>query len=158
MTEDGRVVGIRSHAKGGPTVTDYARVVVGADGRHSPVAKAVSPERYHERPPILAGYYSYWSGLPMDGRFETYIRPGRGFAAMPTHGDLTIRFTTPSRGAVRLGVYDIAGRLVIPCVDGVLDPGDYNLQLDLRHRAPGVYILALSTSAGTTRRRFTYVP
>ena len=76
----------------------------------------------------------------------------------PTHGDLTIRFTTPSRGAVRLGVYDIAGRLVIPCVDGVLDPGDYNLQLDLRHRAPGVYILALSTSAGTTRRRFTYVP
>jgi flavin-dependent dehydrogenase len=90
VMEDARVVGIRSHAKGGPTVTDYARVVVGADGRHSSVAKAVSPARYHERPPILAGYYSYWSGLPMDGRFETYVRPGRGFAAMPTHDDLTL--------------------------------------------------------------------
>lgn len=24
---------------------------------------------------LLAGYYAYWSGLPMDGRFETYVRP-----------------------------------------------------------------------------------
>jgi 2-polyprenyl-6-methoxyphenol hydroxylase-like FAD-dependent oxidoreductase len=34
-------------------------------------------------------YYTYWSGLPMDGRFETYILPHRGFAAAPTHDDLT---------------------------------------------------------------------
>jgi flavin-dependent dehydrogenase len=26
----------------------------------------------------------------MDGRFETYIRPDRGFAAWPTHDDLTV--------------------------------------------------------------------
>ena len=36
------------------------------------------------------GYYTYWSGLPMHGRFETYIRPHRGFAAAPTHDDLTL--------------------------------------------------------------------
>ena len=35
-------------------------------------------------------YYTYWSGLPMDGRFETAVRPGRGFAAWPTHDDLTL--------------------------------------------------------------------
>ena len=35
------------------------------------------------------GYYTYWSGLPMDGRFEVYIRPDRAFAAWPTHDDLT---------------------------------------------------------------------
>jgi 2-polyprenyl-6-methoxyphenol hydroxylase-like FAD-dependent oxidoreductase len=54
------------------------------------VAEAVRPRRYDERPPLLAAYYSYWSGLPMDGRFETYIREKRGFAAVPTHDDLTV--------------------------------------------------------------------
>jgi 2-polyprenyl-6-methoxyphenol hydroxylase-like FAD-dependent oxidoreductase len=39
---------------------------------------------------LLAGYYSYWSNLPMNGRFETYIRPRRAFAAAPTHDGLTI--------------------------------------------------------------------
>jgi hypothetical protein len=29
----------------------------------------------------MSPYYAYWSGLPMGGRFETYIRPHRGFAA-----------------------------------------------------------------------------
>jgi 2-polyprenyl-6-methoxyphenol hydroxylase-like FAD-dependent oxidoreductase len=65
-------------------------VVVGADGRHSLVARAVRPEQYHQQPPLQVSYYSYWSGLPMDGRFETYIRPGRGFAAWPTHHDLSL--------------------------------------------------------------------
>ena len=54
------------------------------------VSEAVHPEQYREKPPLLAGYYSYWSGLPMDGRFETYIRDKRAFAAMPTHDDLTL--------------------------------------------------------------------
>lgn len=90
LTEDGRVGGIQGHSKGGKTVTERATVVVGADGRHSLVAKAVGPEQYNERPPLLASYYTYWSGLPMNGRFEIYIRPGRGFAAVPTHDDLTL--------------------------------------------------------------------
>ena len=64
--------------------------MVGADGRHSLVAEAVRPEQYNERPPLLAGYYTYWSGLPIDGRFETYIRAHRGFAVAPTHEGLTL--------------------------------------------------------------------
>lgn len=90
VIEDGRVVGIRGHAKDGPVVTERAQVVVGADGRFSLLADAVAPEQYHEKPPILCGYYSYWSGLPMNGRFEVYVRPGRGWAAAPTHDDLTL--------------------------------------------------------------------
>jgi 2-polyprenyl-6-methoxyphenol hydroxylase-like FAD-dependent oxidoreductase len=74
----------------GPCVTVLARVVIGADGRHSLVAKAVAPEQYNEKPPLLCGYYAYWSGLPMHGRFETYIRAHRGFAACQTHDDLTM--------------------------------------------------------------------
>jgi 2-polyprenyl-6-methoxyphenol hydroxylase-like FAD-dependent oxidoreductase len=86
---DGGTVGIRGRSKRGD-VTERARVVVGADGRHSLVASTVHPEHYDDKPILLAGYYSYWSGLPMDGRFETYIRERRGFAAVPTHDDLTM--------------------------------------------------------------------
>jgi flavin-dependent dehydrogenase len=90
VREDGRVTGVRGHGRNGGTVSERARVVVGADGRHSLVARAVSPEEYHEKPPLLCGYYAYWSGLPMHGRFETWVRPERGFAAWPTHDDLTV--------------------------------------------------------------------
>jgi flavin-dependent dehydrogenase len=90
LVDDGRVTGIRGHAKGGQTITERARVVVGADGRHSLVAKAAKPERYNETPPLAPCYYTYWSGLPVDG-FETYIRAedDRGWAALPTHDNLT---------------------------------------------------------------------
>jgi 2-polyprenyl-6-methoxyphenol hydroxylase-like FAD-dependent oxidoreductase len=90
LIEDGRVVGIKGHAKDGATVTKHARVTIGADGRNSLVAQALHPEQYNEKPPLLAAYYTYWRGLPMDGRFETYIRPHRGFAAAPTHDGLTM--------------------------------------------------------------------
>lgn len=88
--ENGRVAGIRGHSQSGEAVTERARVVVGADGRQSRVAEAVRPEHYNEKPPILAAYYAYWSDLPMEGRFETYVRPNRGFAAAPTHDGLTL--------------------------------------------------------------------
>jgi 2-polyprenyl-6-methoxyphenol hydroxylase-like FAD-dependent oxidoreductase len=88
--EHDQVVGVRGHGKGATTVTERARVVIGADGRHSLVAQAVNPSQYHEMPPLLAAYYAYWSGLPMQGRFETYIRPNRGMAAFPTNDDLTV--------------------------------------------------------------------
>jgi 2-polyprenyl-6-methoxyphenol hydroxylase-like FAD-dependent oxidoreductase len=88
--QDGRVTGIRGRAPGGQTVTETARVVIGADGRHSLVARAVSPDEYNQKPPLVAAYYAYWSGLPMAGRFETTIGPGSGFAAAETHDGLTV--------------------------------------------------------------------
>jgi hypothetical protein len=50
-------------------------MVVGVDGLHSAVAAAVRPAHYDDKPPLLCGYYAYWSGLPTVGRFENYIRP-----------------------------------------------------------------------------------
>ena len=90
VSENGRITGVCGHDKSGANITEHARVVIGADGRHSLVAHAVSPDQYHEKPPLLAAYYAYWSGLPMDGRFETFIRPSRGMAAWPTNDDLTV--------------------------------------------------------------------
>jgi len=88
--EDRKVTGIRGHAKGGDSVTERAKVVIGADGKRSLLAKAVEPKQYNERPSQLAMYYAYWSDLPVEG-FETRIRAEhrRGWAALPTHDDLT---------------------------------------------------------------------
>lgn len=90
VIEAGRVVGIKGHSKESTTITERADVVVGADGRSSIVAEAVRPDKYNERPQLLAPYYSYWSNLPVEGRFETYVRPHRGFAVAPTHDGLTM--------------------------------------------------------------------
>jgi 2-polyprenyl-6-methoxyphenol hydroxylase-like FAD-dependent oxidoreductase len=90
LLDDGRVTGIRGRAKSGSVVSERARVVVGADGLHSFVARAVAAAHYNERPRQLCGYYSYWSDLPVTGRFETYIRDRRGFAAAPTNDGLTL--------------------------------------------------------------------
>ena len=112
LVENGRVTGIRGHGTDGPTVTEHARVVIGADGRHSLVARAVRPERYHEKPPLLVGYYSYWSGLPMQGRFETWIRPDRAFAAWPTHDDLTLVIGGWPYGELQANRNDVEGNFL----------------------------------------------
>ena len=90
VREEGRVTGIRGHGRDGRPVTEHARVGVGADGIHSVVARDVGAEEYHARPALQVGYYSYWSGLPMDGRFEGYDRGDRSWAAGPTNDDLTL--------------------------------------------------------------------
>ena len=89
VVEDGVVVGIRGHGAGGSSVVERAKVVIGADGRNSSVAKAVRPASYHEKPMLQWSYYTYWSGLPVDG-FEVVIRPDRGWAALPTNDGLTL--------------------------------------------------------------------
>jgi flavin-dependent dehydrogenase len=90
LFDENRVVGVRGRTKGGRAVEERATVVIGADGRRSRVAEAVNAATYNEKPPLLAAYYAYWSDLPMDGRFETYILPYRGFAVAPTHDGLTL--------------------------------------------------------------------
>ena len=83
--EDDAVVGI----KGGSGV-ERARVVIGADGRNSFVARAVQAPEYDARPGLACAYYTYWGGID-GGDVELYPREGRmvmGGAA--THDDLKI--------------------------------------------------------------------
>lgn len=89
VVENGAVVGIRGHGDGGASVVERAKVVIGADGARSQVAKAVQPEQYNEKPVLQGGAYTYWSNLPMEG-FETTIRPDRGWGAFPTNDGLTL--------------------------------------------------------------------
>jgi len=71
LFEEGAVVGLRS----GDTV-ERARVVVGADGRNSLVARTVGAIGYDERPGLACAYYTYWGGVD-DGAVELYPREGR---------------------------------------------------------------------------------
>ena len=69
--DDGSVVGIRS----GKTV-ERARVVIGADGRNSVVARALQAPEYDARPGLACAYYTYWGGVD-SGDVELYPRDGR---------------------------------------------------------------------------------
>src|SRR4030095_1806077 len=85
-----RVSGIKGRSKSGAAMTERARVVIGADGRYSMVANAVRASPYNEKPQLLSAYYTYGSNWPIEGRFDTYIRPRRGFALARTHDGLTL--------------------------------------------------------------------
>jgi flavin-dependent dehydrogenase len=78
-TEGDRVVGIHSRGR-----TDRARIVIGADGVNSLVARSVGAPVYNDGGTLTCAYYSYWTGVPMDG-VELYPRPGRMVVAAPTN-------------------------------------------------------------------------
>ncbi len=83
-----RVTGITGRSAAGATVTEQARIVIGADGVHSLVARQVEAPTYNTRPTFTCAYYSYWSGVPLDG-VGFYPREHRGFGVLPTHHGLT---------------------------------------------------------------------
>jgi 2-polyprenyl-6-methoxyphenol hydroxylase-like FAD-dependent oxidoreductase len=89
VVADGVVTGIRGRDRHGSAVVERARVVIGADGTNSRVARAVRPEEYHTKPGLQWATYTYWADLPIDA-FRTFIRPDRGFALIPTNDDRTL--------------------------------------------------------------------
>jgi flavin-dependent dehydrogenase len=85
-----RVAGIKGRGRSGVTVEERARVVVGADGAHSVVAKAVGAEEYDALPAAATFYYSYYSGFDADD-IEQYVgTPNQGAAIFPTNDGLTL--------------------------------------------------------------------
>lgn len=103
-----QVAGIQGRANGGASVSERCRIVIGADGLHSVVARAVGAPRYHELPPLTACYYSYWSGLPTDGA-QVYNRIPRVWAVFPTHDDLTCIAMGWPRSEFAANRHDIEG-------------------------------------------------
>jgi len=86
-----RVAGLRGRGRRGTCAAETARLVVGADGKHSFVARAAGAARYCTRPAATMASYSYWAGVPTAaGGGEIYRRPGRAVAAFPTSDDLTM--------------------------------------------------------------------
>src|SRR5215203_1289536 len=87
--ENNVVTGIRGRDAKGATVTEKARIVVGADGARSMVANAVQAPVYFDRGMLSCNYYSYWSGISLQGA-ELYPRVGRTIVADKTNDGLTM--------------------------------------------------------------------
>ena len=89
LFEDDRVVGVSGHDKTGDFEA-RGRFVVGADGRHSTVAREVEApfESYHD--PVTSGYYAYFSGVEMNAAAETVMHDELFAVCFPTHDDLTL--------------------------------------------------------------------
>ena len=85
LIDDGRVTGIRGRAAGGATVVERARIVIGADGMGSRVARAVGAPATDARPGRTCAYYTYWDGLQLDDGPELYPRDGRMVIAGATN-------------------------------------------------------------------------
>jgi flavin-dependent dehydrogenase len=86
-TDGKRVTGIRGRMGDRKTVTEKARIVIGADGMNSFVARSCNAPEYNTKPSITSCYYSYWSGVSLDGG-ELYFRDRRVIIAASTNDNL----------------------------------------------------------------------
>ena len=66
---------------------ERARLVVGADGRRSLVARAVAAPAYRARPALTCAYYTYWSDIALEEEIEGYFLPRRVILVFPTNDD-----------------------------------------------------------------------
>ncbi len=89
LCRDGeQVTGIRGRLGDKTNITETARLVIGADGMNSFVARNCHPSEYHTKPSITSYHYSYWSDVPVEGG-ELYFRDRRLVIAASTNEGLT---------------------------------------------------------------------
>lgn len=95
LCENDRVTGIRGRDENGAVIQEKAKIVVGADGMRSFVARAVKAEAYIDRGMLTCNYYSYFSGVPLEkvDTTELYVRPENFFVADATNDGLTLAVT-----------------------------------------------------------------
>jgi 2-polyprenyl-6-methoxyphenol hydroxylase-like FAD-dependent oxidoreductase len=87
--DEGRVDGVRYTDPAGRGREERARIVVGAGGSNSVIAKTVDAPMYNQQPQLTGIVYGYFRDLPIDG-MEFYSRPGRMIFAWSTHDGLTL--------------------------------------------------------------------
>ncbi|MDG6101358.1 NAD(P)/FAD-dependent oxidoreductase [Dactylosporangium aurantiacum] len=119
LTRDGtgRVDGIRGRDGG----EHHAPVVVGADGKHSLVAKEVAAPVLRAAPARTVASYAYWEGVELP-QGELYHRPGRAVAAFPTNDGLTMVYAAAPVEEFGAWRTDVEGHL-LAAVDGCGDLG-----------------------------------
>ena len=88
-TDRDRIAGVRGRdVRGRAVVEERARIVVGADGRGSALARTVRAPSVVSAPTVACWYFSYFSGAAVDG-LEMYVRDRRAVFAFPTNDGLT---------------------------------------------------------------------
>ncbi|MCZ8521253.1 MULTISPECIES: NAD(P)/FAD-dependent oxidoreductase [Paenibacillus] len=92
VTENGTVCGVTGSHKDGRVQTFRARLVVGADGRHSKVRTLVNSRRIHAVPTDYASYVAYFEGYRQEGEtcVEFYKRGDKLAIIFPTSDGLAV--------------------------------------------------------------------
>jgi 2-polyprenyl-6-methoxyphenol hydroxylase-like FAD-dependent oxidoreductase len=106
LFEDGRVAGVHSRGK-----TERAKIVIGADGLGSIVARNVDAPVYGDQGTLTCTYYTYWSGVEMDGA-ELYVRPGNMIVAAPTNDGQVVTVVFWPNAEFRSVRADVEGRFM----------------------------------------------
>jgi flavin-dependent dehydrogenase len=89
IVDDGCVAGIRGQAEGGTLVEERARLVVGADGAQSLVARLVKPAQYDTHPTRTCYYLNYWEIRDID-HLGLCTRDRLAFFYGPTHDGMVV--------------------------------------------------------------------
>ncbi len=122
LFEGDQVCGIRGRMKatkmnGEIYVDEKASLVIGADGKHSLVARRVNAPEYNVKPIQTCAYYTYWDGLQLPGG-ELYLLPANVVGVWPTNDNLAVVFVAypiskfqSVREDIEHGFWDTVGKL-----------------------------------------------
>jgi len=115
----GRVCGVALERPVGGVSRVGARMVVGADGVRSTVARLVGAETVHAGVHATGNVYGYWRGLGLEEGTHWYWAPGVGAGAIPTnHGETCVFAGMPVqrfRGEVRSDLEGAYLRILLEC-------------------------------------------
>lgn len=94
LMQGGHVTGLRTATPSGAVEDVPARLVVGADGKRSRVARAVGAATYGEHPATTCTYYAYWEGMDVT-EARLFVRDGLFAVAVPCGGTTFLAIAWP---------------------------------------------------------------
>jgi flavin-dependent dehydrogenase len=118
----GRVTGVSVRDHKGHVDVAYAGLVVGADGRRSPLAGMVGAPVEVRGRAASSFLYGYWTGLEAHG-YEWFYRPGVSAGVIPTNDGLTCVFVgaPPARTAALVRAGGVTAAFARLAVDSGVD-------------------------------------
>ncbi|MBN1782853.1 carbohydrate binding domain-containing protein [bacterium] len=93
------------------------------------------------------------TGTPPQAVSDRYLMQPGHFALMqnapnPFNPETLIRFELQDRTAIRLEIFDMAGRLTETVLEGILDPGQHIVPWNGSGHSSGIYVCRLSSPSG----------
>jgi 2-polyprenyl-6-methoxyphenol hydroxylase-like FAD-dependent oxidoreductase len=109
--DDDRVTGVRGRSTNGASLVESARLVIGADGKHSVVARLARAAEGRTDAPRSIAYYTYWEGVPVD-RGAMRSDGARTLGVWPTNDGLAVTYLGLPAALFRAFRADIEGSYV----------------------------------------------
>jgi flavin-dependent dehydrogenase len=130
-SDDGRVTGVVGRSDAGDHVELRARIVIGADGRQSRMARYVGAETLDEFTSPCAVFYTYVTGLDPD-TYQFHVAPDAFAGVFPTHdGEACVWLIRPTplldpirtAGSRRTEVFIQQLERLVPCLGSQVRAG-----------------------------------